>query len=297
MGINRAAIFWLLAFLTAAAGLSTVFADRPAAGSSPGSEPTSHKNRNWTPHTYQSALKYVDETGLVDYEGLKLSRNLLDNFSEELARLSRDAYSSWNREEQIAFWLNAYNGLTLLTIVNHYPIQPTFFGSLRFPRNSVRQISGVWDRNKFVVMGAPTTLDQIEHEILRKSFSEPRIHVALVCAAMGCPPLRNQPYEGAQLDSQLNDQARRFLGHPMKFRIDRGEKTVYLSKILDWYGEDFVEQFSGTSNFKGHDRQVQAVLNFVSGYLTDEDSRFLRKGQYQVRFLTYDWSLNEQRSH
>jgi hypothetical protein len=138
------------------------------------------------------------------------------------------------------------------------------------------------------------TLDEIEHNVLRKEFNEPRIHMALVCAAMGCPPLRTEPYEGAKLDQQLNDQARVFLANPKKFRLDRGQGKVYLSSIFRWFGGDFVKNYGTDKAFPGFSPEERAVLNFLSQYLPAGDRDYLLKGKYTIAYLDYDWSLNEQ---
>jgi hypothetical protein len=142
-------------------------------------------------------------------------------------------------------------------------------------------------------MGRKLTLDEIEHEILRKQFKEPRIHMALVCAAMGCPQLRNVPYIGDTLDVQLTDQTRRLLQNSLKFRIDRGEGRVYLSSIFKWFGEDFVKTYSANGKFNRQSEIEGAVLNFVSQHLEEADRRYLATGAYSIKYLDYDWSLNE----
>ncbi|MHC4215019.1 MAG: DUF547 domain-containing protein, partial [Planctomycetota bacterium] len=146
--------------------------------------------------------KYVDANGMVNYKGLKKDRGRLDAYVGSIASLKRKSYDKWNDKDKIAFWLNAYNGFTLKSIIDNYPIKSSFWRSRVYPKNSIRQIKGVWTSLKFDVMGSKLSLKHIEHEILRKKFNEPRIHVAMVCAAMGCPPLRNEPYEGKKLDKQ-----------------------------------------------------------------------------------------------
>jgi uncharacterized protein DUF547 len=153
----------------------------------------------------------------------------------------------------------------------------------------------VWDKLDFLVMGRRTTLDHIEHEILRKDFNEPRIHVALVCSAMGCPPLRNEPYSGEKLDSQLDDQTRKFLASPQKFRIDREKGVVYLTPIFKWYGTDFERRFATNDGVGAHSRAERAVLSYLGGFLSVEDRDYLTTGKYSIQYLDYDWSLNEQR--
>jgi hypothetical protein len=235
---------------------------------------------------------HVDDRGIVDYAKLKENRGPLDAFAARIANLEPEVYDKWSEKQKIAFWINAYNALTLLAIIDHYPIKARFLASFRFPKNSIRQIPGVWDELQFKVMGRKITLDGIEHDTLRAKFNEPRIHMALVCAAMGCPPLRNRPYTGEKLDAQLDDQAARFLKNPDKFRIDRTGGYVYLSSIFKWFGEDFSKTY-GTDTFRGRSATEGAVLNFVSRYLTGRDKEFIESGNFRIVYLDYDWTLND----
>jgi hypothetical protein len=245
---------------------------------------------------YADALRtYVTDQGMVNYAQLKAHREKLDSFVNSLSGLSRATYDGWTEPAKIAFWINAYDACTLKAIIDHYPIQSSFFASLRYPKNSIRQISGVWDELTFPVLGRPRTLDGIEHDVLRKDFHEPRIHMALVCAAMGCPPLRNEPYAGDRLSDQFDDQAKRFLSNPVKFRIDAQADTVYLSPIFKWFGEDFVARYGVRSGYGGHSAVQRAVLHFISGYLDKESAEFLSSADYSISWLNYDWSLNERK--
>ncbi len=243
--------------------------------------------------SFAEVLSYVDDRGLVRYTDLKAHRRVLDDFARQMKGADGTAVASWPAPDQIAFWINAYNGLTLLAVVDHYPIEPSFWAAFRFPANSIRQISGVWDELQFDVAGRRLTLDDIEHHILRRDFDEPRIHMALVCAALGCPPLRAEPYSGDRLDAQLDDQSRRFLSNPAKCRIDPGGGVVELSPIFDWYGADFIGRYAPTEGFAGRNPKQAAVLNFISRYVGPRLREFLRSGAYQVRYSGYDWSLNE----
>ncbi len=236
---------------------------------------------------------HVDGQGIVNYTGLKAYRKGLDAFVSSLATLDPELFGKWSDKEKIAFWINAYNALTLRVIIDNYPIKASFFSALRFPQNSIRQIKGVWDEIQFPVMGRNMTLDNIEHDTLRSQFDEPRIHVALVCAALGCPPLRNEPYISAKLESQLDDQARRFFKDPDKFRVDREEGQVYLSSIFTWFGGDFVKAYVSGTGFGGKGETERAVLNFASKYLDRDEKSYLEKGGYSISYLPYDRSLNE----
>ncbi len=245
---------------------------------------------------YAFVLKnYVDDEGLVNYSQLKSNRNRLDYFVRALANLDSKTYESWGEEAKIAFWINAYNALALKVIVDNYPIESGTLRSLVFPANSIRQIPGVWDKIQFLVMGEKVTLGQVEHEILRKEFDEPRIHMALVCAALGCPQLRNSPFKGEFLDAQLLFESNKFLSNTTKFKIDRDANKVYLSSIFKWFGGDFEEHYLPKRDVYGFSLTEAAVIGFVKGGdVSKEDAEYLKSGKYEIEYLDYDWTLNEQ---
>jgi Protein of unknown function, DUF547 len=227
--------------------------------------------------------RYVNADGLVNYSALQNDRQQLDRFNASIGTVSVVTYESWNDSQKIAFLMNAYNALTLQSIVDQKPL-----------KKSIKDISGVWNGRRFEVVGEAKTLDNIEHDTLRKRFTEPRLHVALVCAAISCPDLRNEPYVGDRLDQQLDDQVKRFLNNPHKgLRIDRPNKRVYLSSIFKWYGDDWKAQYAIETGFAGSAKE-KAVLNFISQYVAPADQEYLKKGGYEVRYLDYDWALNQQ---
>ena len=238
---------------------------------------------------------YVDDSGMVNYRELKKNNDRLEVAYNALAKLHEAKYNQWSESEIIAFLINTYNFLTLKVIVDNYPVKSSFFSSLRFPKNSIRQISGVWDEIKFTVMEQKMTLDHIEHDILRKQFNEPRIHIALVCAAMGCPPLRNEPYSANKLDNQFEDQSRRFINDSSKFMIDKQKNHIYLSSIFKWFGEDFIQRYGTNDAFRDHDENERAVLNYFAQFLSPLEYDFLLTESYDISYLDYDWSLNEQK--
>ena len=251
------------------------------------------KAQSYSHGPYAKALKHVDDSGLVYYAGLKRDRAELDNYVRAIGFLKPQVYEKWDEPTQIAFWINAYNALTLKAIIDNYPIKATAAGRLAFPAGSIRQIPGVWDKIQFLVMGRKMTLNDIEHKTLRVKFNEPRIHMALVCAAMSCPPLRNEPYDGKRLSAQLDDQTRKFIGNSTKFQLDRKGRTVRLSKIFAWFSDDFVAKHSPSSGFAGHKKAAKASLHFIAGYLSAEDAAWLQNEKYVVKYLSYDWTLNE----
>ena len=232
---------------------------------------------------YNNVLKtYVSDRGLVDYKKLQTNRQELDQFNQSFAKVNTETYNSWSEPEKLAFLINAYNSFTLQSIIDQNPL-----------KKSIRDISGVWTRRKFAIAGLEKTLDNIEHDILRKEFNEPRIHMALVCAAMSCPILRNEAYTAENLDSQLDDQTRKFITSSQGFEIDREQKIVYLSSIFKWFGKDWIANYGIDNKFTGSKKE-KAVLNFISQYLSSQDRQYLEQGNYKISYLKYDWSLNKQ---
>jgi hypothetical protein len=230
----------------------------------------------------------VGEDGTVDYAALAAHPERLREFLASIDLLTADTYEAWDEDARVAFWINAYNALTLALIVEHYPIVGK---AGEYPSSSIRQIAGAWDTISFPVMGEQMTLDHIENAILRGEFGEPRIHMALVCAARSCPPLRREPYAGPDLDAQLDAQTRRFLASPHGFAVDRDAGVVRLSAIFDWFAHDFVEEYGRAPG--RFDTPRQAVMNFVGRYVSDAHRAYLETDAYRVEYLEYDWTLNE----
>lgn len=225
---------------------------------------------------------YVNDQGQVNYAALQTQRQGLDQYNASIGGVSPDTYEAWNPSAKIAFLINAYNSFTLQSIIDQNPL-----------KNSIRDIPGVWKGRQFAIAGEQKTLDNIEHQTLRALFKEPRIHMALVCAAKSCPFLRNEPFTANRLDQQLDDQSQKFLSSDRGLRIDRQQNKVYLSSIFKWFGEDWKPGYGIKDKFTGSDNE-RAVLNFVSRYVSDSDRSYLEAGKYQIDYLSYDWSLNRQ---
>ncbi|MBW7995904.1 MAG: DUF547 domain-containing protein [Candidatus Glassbacteria bacterium] len=225
------------------------------------------------------------QSGMVDYSGLKTDSRALDQYLDGLAQVAETRFNSWSESQQLAFLINLYNAATLGLILENYPVK------------SIKDIGGFfkgpWGQPVVSLFGGTITLNTLEHEIVRKKYDEPRIHLALVCAAKGCPPLRSEAYTDQKLNMQLDDQAKQFFGNPLKFRIDRRKNVVYLSPIFKWYGEDFIGKYTPEVGFGGLDADDRAVVNFSSRYLGKEDRKYLIGGGYKVKYLDYDWSINE----
>jgi Protein of unknown function, DUF547 len=224
----------------------------------------------------------------VDYTNLRLGRAALDAVVAQLATPSAADEGGWTRDQRLAFWINAYNVLTLRAIVDHYPIRSATF-TLQ-PRNSIRQIDGVWTTLKWHAAGRTLTLDDIEHRILRPEFKEPRVHFAINCASIGCPPLRADPYRASTLGAQLDEAARGYLASERGLTIDGN--TLHVTKILEWYGEDFVARLAPDAAGQP-DRIDRAIRAVVSRFGPPAAADLAGKPTTRIKFLDYDWSLND----
>ena len=226
-------------------------------------------------HSAYDALlkKYVDDKGLVAYRTWKAKD--LGALEEYLKSISEtDPAKLASKEERIAFWINTYNALTIQGMIEFYPLKSI--------KDKVSRFFGynIWDDYKIKVDGKERSLNDIEHKILRK-MGEPRIHFALVCASIGCPKLSQGAYGGKDLDDQLADQARTFLNDAGKTRLDLKDGTAHLSKIFDWFEDDF-----GGSD--------DSVLKFIAPYRPEKERGALLSGKVDIEYLEYDWSLNDQ---
>jgi hypothetical protein len=221
---------------------------------------------------------YVQE-GKVNYRELcKDSR--LEAYLAQLAATNPDAIANENAE--LAFWINAYNVYTLKVICDNYPLESInelHFGGLVI---GVVLNKTVWDKDFVIINSKKTTLDHIEHKIVRPKFRDPRAHFALVCASKSCPALRSEAYEGYKLDEQLDDQGRIFFGDSTKNYFEVDKKKAHLSKILDWYEKDFGQN-------------DEEVLRYVSQFLPDDLAAAIRANPkvWDIKHTHYDWSLNE----
>ncbi|MHC4337594.1 MAG: DUF547 domain-containing protein [Planctomycetota bacterium] len=243
---------------------------------------------------------FVDNKGMVDYNKLRRKKSELSTLLDEFAKLDPNEYKSWPKEDKIAFWLNAYNLQTLRIIVARYPIKS--YRMLHvipgWGPHSIQHISkrhGAIRKRKFKIMGEEFTLRQVEQRFFYKEFDEPRVFFALCDATLSSPPLCNEPYRGHKLDKQLNEQAKRFLSNPRVFRIDRGKRRVYLSSTLQatWHGRQFINKYRTDKRFKEQSETTRAVLNCLANYISKEDLFFLERKNYSVKFIRYDWKIND----
>lgn len=238
---------------------------------------------------------FVDDRGMVDYKGLRRERYGLRTVLEEFSKLDRRQYRSWPKADKIAFWINTYNLQKLKVVADNYPITPSsrilaaYWGPL-----NIRHIEAKISRHEFLIMGEQFTFAEVEKRFFRDQFDDPRIFFALTSASLSSPPLRNEPYYGRKLSEQLDDQVRRFLSGPLAFIIDREKQRVYLSAMfeLSSRGAEFVEKFATDKKFKDHPPPTRAALNFITNYISQKDVSFLEVGNYSVKYMKHDWTIN-----
>lgn len=219
----------------------------------------------------------------LDYSGMLADRAELKRYLDRLSAVSGVQYQSWSDSQRLAFLINAYNAFTVELILTAYPdIQ------------SIKELGTLfrspWKKRFFTLLGKERHLDELEHELIRAPgvFDEPRIHFAVNCASVGCPMLRNEAYTAEQLEQQLEDALGRFLADNSRNRFDAATGTLWLSKIFDWYGEDFEQ------GDRGFDSVQAGLARFADqlGRESADDRRRIHEGDYQIRFLDYDWRLN-----
>lgn len=200
--------------------------------------------------------QYVDSNGKVNYAAWKKKSKLLDDYIQVLQE--QPPHDQWSKAEHLAYWINAYNALTVQLILKYYPL------------NSIQDIRKPWEQIVFRVKEQNYTLNAIEHQVLRK-MDEPRIHFAINCASASCPKLAQKSYTAINLEAELQAATKAFLCDPEK-NILTAEK-VQLSKIFLWFAEDF-----------GSKKERLEWLSKQTG---------LELTQARVRYLKYDWSLND----
>ncbi len=251
-----------LEFVFLMIGLIILSCASPSAPNQIGAKPPSHD-------AWNALLQaHVSNDGKVDYKGFIKDSVLLNQYLDTLSNHPPDK-NSWSREEQQAYWVNAYNAFTVKLIVDHYPVESI---TDLHPKPYVPLVHTVWHIKFFKIGGVDFNLDQIEHSILRKQFDEPRIHFAIVCASFSCPPLRNEAFTAPDINRQLDDQARVFINDPVRNTIS--EDAIDISEIFNWFNGDFTKNNS--------------LIDFLNQY-----SSVKIKSSAKVNYKDYNWSLNE----
>lgn len=272
LGVSRRVVVFIIVCLiarSAVAGPKVVVGKNVAADQRISIEQVDHAG-------WEALLKrYVNEDGNVDYATWRGSEDVakLDEYLNALSHAEPRLRSS--KEARLAFWINAYNALTIKGILREYPTTSI--------RNHTPRLYGyhIWKDLQLIVGDGAYSLEHIEHEVLRK-MGEPRLHFAIVCASRSCPRLLNEAYTAAKLEEQLVANTRAFFANPNNFRHAAG--SFQLSSILKWFGEDF-----------GNTQAMQ--LRYIAPYLPDRTSQqAAARGTGRISYLRYDWGLNDQKT-
>ena len=215
----------------------------------------------------------------VDYAGFQSDARELQAYLDSLSAVTVAEFSGWSRDQRLAFLINAYNAFTVQLILTRYP-------DLQSIRELGSFFSSPWKKRFFTLLGAQHSLDDIEHGMIRRpgAYDEPRIHFAVNCASIGCPALADEAFVADRLDAQLQDCLRRFLSDRSRNRYNSKSDTLEVSKIFDWYGEDFEPQFGSVRGFLARYDQLLAD--------SDPARSRIRSQETKLRFLDYDWKLN-----
>jgi Protein of unknown function, DUF547 len=246
--------------------------------------PFDHSHAAWTA-LLKKHVRVVDggKASQVRYAGMATDKAALKDYLSSLSAVSQASFDAFSKPQQMAFLINAYNAFTVDLILTRYPklVSIKDLGSL---------LQSPWKRKDVPLLGTQMSLDNIEHDTLRARgrYDEPRVHFAVNCASIGCPALREEAFVPDRLDAQLEEQAQRFMADRSRNRFSAERDKVEVSKIFDWFGEDFKLGHKGITS-------LNQFLGRYANQLADSpaDRERLRAGSVAVGFLDYDWKLND----
>lgn len=229
--------------------------------------------------------------GFVYYNAVRSERGKLDAYLRSLNGPAGVQQAKGSREEQLAFWINAYNAFVLQTVVNHFPIRGR---AGEYPSNSIRQIPGAFDRQTFRAGGRTVTLDGIEKDILTP-LGDPRAFLALGRGAIGGGRLKSEAYDPKRLDKQLEAVAAEAVRRKELVRLDTMNNQVSLSPLFSWREPAFVAAFADKAHavFKQRSPLERAALGLVQPFLLTSEAEFLETNAFKVIFHNFDWRLND----
>ena len=249
-------------------------------------QPFDHGHAAWTTLLKRHVvLLRGGQASQLRYAGFQADRALLKAYLDSLSAVPRAAFDSFSKPQQQAFLINAYNAYTVELILTRYP-------DLQSIKDLGSIVSSPWKPKWIPLLGGRVSLDDIEHTMLRRrgAYDDPRVHFAVNCASIGCPMLREEAFSADRLEAQLEQQAERFMADRTRNRWNGQRQRLELSKIFDWYGEDFR---------LGH-RGIGSLAAFAARHaerLADApaDRERIRNGTPDIAFLDYDWALNDVR--
>lgn len=220
----------------------------------------------------------------VRYAALRADPRPLQNYLASVSAVTPQEYAGWSRNDRLAFLINAYNAFTIDLVLTRYP-------DLKSIKDLGSVFQSPWKRKFLTLLGEQRSLDDIEQGLIRAPgvFDDPRIHVAVVCASVGCPMLREEAYVGERIEAQLDDALRRFLSDRSRNRFDAENGTLSVSKLFDWYHADFERGHQDIASLQS------LFMRYADAMGTSPAARAdLRAGRFKFRYLDYDWSLNDE---
>jgi len=220
-------------------------------------------------------LKESVKDGLVNYKAIKKQPEALNSYIDLLSKVDEATFNKWSKDEQLAYLINIYNAVTIKLVADNYPVKSI--------KDIDKEGEGPWKLKVVNLFSGKISLDSLEHEIIRKDYNEPRIHFALVCAAIGCPKIPNKSFIASKLDQQLDERARLFLSEKDINFIDKDQKVIYLSPIFDWFMDDFK-------------RNSNSVISYIQNYFPRSDIQNIDLSRFKIKYTEYDWGLNDIKS-
>ena len=243
-----------------------------------------HQHRAWDQLLKKQVVWIENGTASrVSYTGIQQDHAQLTSYLDSLSAVRQGEFTTWTKHQQLAFLINVYNAFTIELILTEYPAI-----------NSIKDLGSLftspWKKRFFTLLERPRHLDEIEHDLIRKEgvYDEPRIHVALVCASIGCPALRDEAFTAFTLDDQLEDSFIRFLSDKSRNRYNPMSQTLEVSRIFSWYKRDFSSGYQGFGS-------LEAVFARYAHLLADtpQQQQRLQERKAEIVYLDYDWHLND----
>ena len=233
-------------------------------------------------------LIHGGQSSQVRYADFAKDRAALKSYLDTMSKLPEAEFRSWSKPQQMAFLINAYNAFTVEKVLTKYP-------DLKSIRDFGNVFGNPWKDKFFTLLGREAYQDWIEHETLRAKgvYGEPRVHYAVNCASIGCPMLREEAYVAERLDAQLEQQALRFLSDRSRNRYNDKTGQLEVSKIFDWFKEDWQSDYRGIGNTEPVRSREQYFARYAKALAGAPDAQAKIADQKAViTFLDYDWNLN-----
>lgn len=225
----------------------------------------------------KESVIYDDKQSWFNYKDLDTKK--LNIYLKSLSKVSKKEFNSFTKDQQLAFLINAYNAFTIKLIKKNYPLKTIkSIGSI---------FKSAWKIRFINFLGDKVHLDNIEHDMIRKNFNEPRIHFAVNCASIGCPSLLNRVFIADRLEIQLSKVEKDFLTDFKKNRVDHKNNKIYLSKIFKWYGKDFTKNYGTLNNY---------IIKFFKKTEGKKNIKLDKLQKYSIEWTYYNWDLNEKKS-